>query len=294
VYLAVDLAIFERLVGAPIDGNGNPVLDAKGIPVNRLLVAPPLSPYGRLPSYGVRIPMLTQPRDTRRAFSSKNGNTIKMNDYSRTAFMKVPVFPESLSGADYQDLWPVVTFYWMDESFNSETYIYADPIEMKDVSAPTEQVVNRNGEVVASGPTRMKYMAHPDAYDLLYVIRVWSKDKIELRLICDSVKKLFPARGVLEVERADGTKAALDMFMEGVDNFDVGGAEIAETGEGEQRGYSRAFVYRIEAYVDNTVDTNAMWVEDTVRSRILELTNLQGTLVENVGSVDLLEVGAVE
>jgi hypothetical protein len=293
VYLAVDLAIFERLVGAPLEGTGKPKVDAKGVPINRLLVAPPLSMQTRLPSYGIRIPELIKPRDTKRAFSSKNSVNIKMNDFSRTAFKQIPVFPESIQGEDYQDLWPVVTFYWMDESFNSSTYLYADPIEYPDPSAPTVTAYKRNGDIAASGPTRIKSVAHPDAYDLTYVIRVWSKDKIELRFICEAIKRLFPARGVLEVERWDGTKMALDMMSEGVDNFDVGGAEVAETGEGEQTGYSRAFVYRVEAYSDNTIDTQSTWVEDTVQSRILELAKHQGTLAQAEGLVDLLEVEAV-
>jgi hypothetical protein len=293
-YLSVDLAIFERLVGAPLDSNGRPRLDTKGVPINRILVAPPLSTQAeegeRLPSYGVRIPELSKARDTKRMLSSKNSNSVNLNDFSRQAFRQVPVYAESIDGSDYQNLWPVVTFYWMDENFNSSTYMYADPILIVDPSAPKVDVRNHLGQVIASGQTRVKYLSHPDPVDLIYAIRVWSKDLVELRLICEAVKRLFPARGVLEVEQWNGQKVPYDMLQEGVDNFDVGGGEIAETGEGEQRGYSRAFVYRVEAYSDNTIDTQAMWVEDTVRNRILELANKQGVLAENVGSVDLLEV----
>lgn len=295
--LAIDLAIFERLVGAPLDKEGRPQADSKGVPINRLIVPPPLTAAAeageRYPSYGVRIPKLPRGRDTKRAFSSKNSNNVNLNDFSKGVFAQVPVFAESIDGVDYQDLWPVVTFYWMDEEFNADTYMYADPIDEVDPTAPTAQILNRQGEVIAQRKTRSRKRAHPEPVDHVYAIRVWSKDLVELRLLCEAVKKLFPARGVLEVEQWNGVKAPYDMFQQAVENFDYGGINVSESSEGEQHGYSRAYIYRIEAYQDNTIDTQAVWTEDTVRTRILELANRQGVLAENVGSVDLLEVDEI-
>lgn len=294
--LGVDLAIFERLVGAPLDKDGRPQTDSKGIPINRLIVPPPLTLAAeegeRWPSYGVRIPELTRTRDTKRTFSTKNSKNVNLNDFSTKAWRNVPVFGESIDGADYQDIWPVVTFYWMDEQFNSSIYMYADPIREDDRTSPTMQIVDVDGNVLHSGPARYKLRAHPEPVDLIYAIRVWSKDMVELRALCEAVKRLFPARGVLEVEQWNGSKVPYDMLQESAENFDYGGLNVSESEEGEQHGFSRAFVYRIEAYQDNTIDSQAVWAEDTVRVRVLELAQMQETLATSQ-LMDRLEVEEV-
>lgn len=283
-YLAVDLAIFERLVGAPLDRHGNPKTDEDGIPVNRLIVAPPTSELGRIPSYGARIPLLKSARDGRRGPTRKSQKPfLPYQDWNFHSSKSVPVFPINLEGMKWPEVWPAITYYWIDEEFNADTFLYADPFCNAESTAPDVPVTNRNDKVIAEGPDRLAFRAMPDGYDLIYVIRAYSKDFSEMKWTCDAIRKLFPARGVLEVEQASGEKLAFDMLLERIDNLDEGGQEIGRSlEENDERAFSRGFVYRIESYVDNTspFDTGASWEGDTILTRILELANLQGQLLE--------------
>jgi hypothetical protein len=293
-YLAVDLSIYMRLVGYPIESDGHPKLDSKGIPVNRLLVGPPNSPEGRerLPSYGLRIPNLKDGRTT--SGPKGGGMPYMLRDISKDTFKQIPVWPVNVKGMPPENKWPCVTFHWHDEEFNSQTYIYDDPFRTDAPTAPTVEVVNRNGEVIASGKSRVRFRPHPDEYDLTYVIRVWSKDAVELRLICAAVKKLFPARGVLEVEQSDGSVHPCDMMQQGFVNLDEGGDfnVNATVQSGNQRGYSRAFLYKIEAYQDNTTDVDQIWEERVVIGRILEIATAQDELISTI-DVELQEPNPV-
>jgi hypothetical protein len=282
-YLAIDLAIYERLTGAPLDGQGRPLLDSRGVPRNRSCIAPPLHPKVRLPSYGIRIPQIKEN-------AANSEQVVRPSDILLRSWRQVPVFSDNMTGELFQNAWPAVSFYWFGESFNGSTYVYADPFIEPDPGAPTVEINNRE----LSGPTRARYRGHPDAYDVTYVIRAWALDPTELRLICKRIKELFPARGALEVEQANGDKTVFDMMLESVENLDESGQNVEASIEAEQRNYSRGFIYRIEAYEDNTMDEASMWVETTVRSRLLELARVQGTLVENVGLVDLPEAKAVK
>jgi hypothetical protein len=284
-YLAVELALYERLTGAPVDAHGRPMADSAGVPTNRHLIAPPLSRVERLPSYGVRIPNVRPERII-------SGATGRNKDLLST-WRQIPVFHENLEGEAFANTWPAVSFYWLDEAFNASTYNYADHNLEPDPGAPQVNVLNRTGLVISHGPTRGRYYPRPDPYDLTYMIRGWAKDATEIRLICESIKRLFPARTALEVGLSDGSRAVFDMILEDIQNLDSTGQEIDVAVEAEQRGYSRGFIYRIESYQDNTLDKEQTWSEETVRNRLLELANMQRRIVEDAGAVDLLETKAL-
>jgi hypothetical protein len=299
-YLAADLAVFERLVGAPLDSNGRPKTDENGVPVNLLLCAPPLyqpEEVTRLPSYGVRIPMTRQGVDATRGRSTQNPRPFKpTRDFVFGAWRNVPVFPVNIEGRDWSNIWPCVTYYCQDETFNASTFIYADPFGRDAPDAPTIEVTNRRGKVLATGVQNNERRPHPEAYDLHYGIQVYSKDSTELRWICDAVKKLFPARGSIEVEQMDGSRLQLDMLMEGDPvNLDIGNREVAMSmADNEQRHFSRLFTYRIESYIDNTggFEAKDRWQEYAITNRILELADLQNNLIETV-DVEAVEAHSV-
>jgi hypothetical protein len=284
-YLAVELALFERLTGWPLDSQGRPRLDDKGVPINRLLIAPPLSPFLHLPSYGVRIPSFRKER-------SVNGRTVRPKDLDRQ-WQQVPVFSESLKGEEFANAWPAVSFYWMDEAFNASTYLYGDHLLEPDPGAPEAQALNRKNEVISHGPARGRYRPRPDPFDLTYMIRVWAKDATEIRLLCESIKRIFPARTALEVDLYDGSRAIYDMILEDIQNLDAGGAEVEASMEEEEEHYSKGFIYRIESYQDSSLDEETVWAETTVRSRLLEVANMQQRIIEAESGVDLMETKAL-
>lgn len=287
-FLAVDLALYERLVGAPLSSRGTPKTDARGIPVNRLLLAPPGAPMTRTPSYGVRVPVLRQgvgaSKDATRALRPNK-------DFVFNTHQQIPVFPVNIESREWPTVWPSVTFYWYDLLFNPSTYTYADQFCEPADGTPELEVTNRNGEVIASGPREQTFRAHPEPYDATYVIRTFSKSFAETKWMSKAILDLFPARGVLEVEQADGSKLALDMSLDRVENLDEMGQNVAMSAEGEQRFFSRGFIYTVEGYADNTGGFNALecgrggggpngsWTERSITDRILELADMQNNLL---------------
>lgn len=287
--LSVDLALFERLVGAPLDANGNPVRDANGIPVNRLIPAPATYPKRRLPSYGVRVPALRTGGDLKRGGSTTNDRPLNPNrDLSRSSSARVPVFPLNIEGREWPDVWPCVTYSWFGMEFNPSTYIFDDPFCGPDPSAPTVDATDRDGNVIASGPKRNLFRAHPDPYDLTYIIRTYAKSLQETAMMVESILRIFPARTGLEITQADGSKRAVDMILDRVENLDRDGQLVPMSQDpAEQRHFSRALVYTIETNLDTTagpvvregcdLGTGIEWTEETVRCRLLELADIYNT-----------------
>lgn len=286
-YLAVELALYERLVGAPLDAHGKPVVDAKGVPVNRLIPGPPGAPEerARLPSYGVRIPEISVGKNVH---GGKHGfNPVNLRDVSRVSFRKVPVYPVNTRGEEIKDVWPCVTYHWYEESFDVASFVYDGYYKEAAPTAPTTQVTTRDSEVIEV-PSRYRFKPRSEPYNLQYIIRAYSKNPTEIRLICESIKDLFPARTGIEVTRADGTKTAFDMILNDVLNLDVGGHhEVSANLTGDERYYCKGFVYTIESYTDNSDDTRFVWEERTIRQRILELADAQGRLLETVAAEEL-------
>lgn len=291
MFLALDLAIFERLVGAPLDGNGDPKRDARGIPVNRLLIAPPLHPKRHLPSYGVRIPDMKRGVDVTRGRSTDNPKPFHPHkDFTHKSSRRVPILPLNIEGRSWDVVWPCITFSWYDMVFGS-AYVYADPFCAADRSAPTVQATDRNGSVVASGPKRLAFRNHPEPYDVTYSIRAYAKSLYEVSVMVEAIKRIFPGKGAIEVEQADGSRLALDMMFNRLENLDVGGQNVPMAAEhDDQRHFSRALIYTVEGYTDNTGEFDGDdgcsgnigtgWTAETVRSRILEMADVQNSSAE--------------
>jgi len=306
--LEVDWAIYKRLVGFPLDSSGRPRLDpATGLPVNREVIGPPdLNPYERiydeatgefttvyprLPSYGVRIPLVKGPRAPQ-GITTFNPDGLPLFDkLERNAFKQVPVFDQNITGRKIEDIWPCVTFRWSGLDFDPRVFVYHDPFGAPDTSSPPYSVLNRDGAVVQSGFEKNIVRPHPESWPMTYVITAFAKSEIELGLICSQIVRLFPGRGALNVEFADGTVHPCDMLLQRTETLDEGGDQVLMTRGGEeQRGFVRAFVYTVEAYTDNTV--NAYGSDDirkvtAIKERILELDSVMGGLATKESEQDL-------
>lgn len=308
--LEVDLALYRRLSGAPLDERGRPQTDGNGEPINREMIGPPdLRPYERvydeetatytavlptLPSYGVRIPLVKG--SSRHGLTSFNQDAVPLFDkFEPHSFRQVPVFDQNMTGRKIDDVWPCVTFRWMGMDFDAKTFVYHDPFGSQDTESPAVNITNRLGTTIQSGYSRNLRRPHPQAWSLSYVVTVHAKSLVELALICSSVTRLLPARGALNVSFADGSQHACDMLLQRTETMDEGGNEVLMTrGPEEQRSYARAFVYTVEGYEDNTV--NKFGVLDTrstvaIRERILELDRLQDGILRAQESNEDLNLG---
>lgn len=264
-YLAIDLAIWERLTGAPLDKNGNPVVDDNGIPVNRHLpglintepneveasngvVGPPPRP-----SYGVRIPVLNHHiHKTRMPYKVPNTNHNAVSpprlatDFAKHNYVAVPVYPQNIEGLDLSSVWPAVTFNWLDSFPDTVSTTYGD---YGMVPAPNAAIITKDG---VTGADRRIYLPTPEAFVATVMIRVYAKNSTDLKLICDCIHRLFPNHTALLVELADGSKRSFSMSLLGVENLDFGGRENSRTLSNE-RELSRGFIYEISGFVDNSL-----------------------------------------
>lgn len=272
-YLAIDLAIWERLVGAPLDDKGRPVVDENNVPVNRLvpgwintepneaeeaagIVGPPPRP-----SYGVRIPMmLSSQAQHRMSYSLPNTSMNAQRpprvttDFAPHNYLHVPVYPQNIEGIDLAQVWPAVTFYWMDTYIVPELSPYGDYGYYPAVNA-ADVALNIPGEEPIVGKDRLVYIPTGDAFTSVMAIRVYSKYDHEIKLICDCIHRIFPTRTSLFVERADGSTVAFAMSLVGVDNLDRFNINIPKTIH-RDREFSRAFVYEVSGTIDNTMMLN--------------------------------------
>lgn len=296
-YLESDLAIYKRLVGYPLDNEGRPVLDASGIPMNRCVSGPPnQARFASLPgavgqqalpnswpSWGIRIPYAKQPYELKQFLSRNDPQAVRTiaESFQQNAFRQIPVFDENLDGRAWANVWPCVTFRLQQDKPQASTFVFADPFTTP--VGDTVNITNQFGEVIQTGQSQLQMRQHPDSYDLYYMIRAWSKNRIELGLIVNAIKYLFPMKSSIEVTFADGSAHVCDMLMEDIVNLDFGGDELSmQFAPEEQRYYSRGLVYRIEGYFDNTINaygTNDVYDLNLIFSRIMELATIQNQLV---------------
>lgn len=263
--LTVDLAIFKRLTGWPLDSNGRPEVDpVTHVPVNRVMVGPPRLNGVPQPSYGVRIPVS---RYGVKSFDLTTGSpeTTKVNydGYEPDVFRQIPVFWEGTSGRDWESIWPCVIFGQTGVQPGS-IFVYYDDIETPD---PSQGTIIVDGQEVPAG---YFLSPHPENKNLQYAIKVFAKTATELSLISAAVERLFPERTALYVERADGSIICYDMFRYLVDDLSTRPSDKEKSLVGDERFYGRAYNYRVEAYDDYTVQAFGDMYSQARESRILE------------------------
>lgn len=304
LFLEVDLAIYTRLVGAPLNSKGLPIVDNNGVPVNRAVIGPPdLNPnlfiYDTvsgapipqrplLPSYGIRIPTLVPPYKALRGLTSRDPDAMRIftAGFDPNTFRQVPVFDQNINDRKYDDVWPAVTFRWSDTEYEPKTFMYHDPIGAFDTK--TSAPVNIQGAAgvgtIESGYAAALIRPHPESWNVIYTISAWSKDSVELELICAQIMYLFNGKGAIDVTWQNGEVHTCDMLLQRVVNLDERGDEVTPgIGAEEARPFGRAYVYLIEAYLDNT--TNQFGVHDvrsvpTVVERLIEIDNIVAGTIE--------------
>ena len=283
VFLELDLAVFRRLVGAPLDSKGLPLIDPKTRePYNRHRVGPPDHGGGEVPSYGIRIPTMTHPHDAAHNLTSKSPNSTPLfKGFNKNSFRQVPVFSENIEGRKWADVWPCVTFRCNSVVADPQpgAYQYFDTVITPDPEASKIEILDRVG-VVDRGPTARMERPHPEPYLIQYAITARAKNPIEVDLICQQIMYLLPQKSALVVGYANGETHPCDMSLDGVVVLDAGGDDIpmAETPQ-EQRNYGRMFLYKVEAWVDNTTNYYGLLdnrrVDELVYSRLLTLQDTQ-------------------
>ena len=286
-YLAIDLALWERLSGAPCDGRGLPKLDGR-IPVNRSMPGIPgiepteedaakgiLSPPRR-PSYGVRIPRRARDEHLTPTYQMPNAAAYHAppslhNDFSKTNFVQIPVVPHNNLGKRFEQCYPLVSFHWIGQELRSNAFTYDTFFTAPAADAPD---VEAGGEV---GKDKLQILTTGEPYTLTYGIRVYSRFDWELKLICTSIHQLFPAITSLYVTLADGSEVNYSMRLSGVEELFENRFDI-QTTISEERSFGKIFMFEIDAFTDTSLVTSgggfgqeAPPEDFVIRQRILDM-----------------------
>lgn len=303
LFLEASLAIFKRLTGYPLDQHGRPLLDPKtNKPLNRELIGPPDLNFAtkyrdsvtgewvdippRLPSYGVRIPMVATAPGTRGSSTDDPSARLGKAGHVASAMKQVPVFEMNTTGKSWEDVFPCVTFRWTSFA-NGKDVPYHEPFVTDDTSGPQRQLLDEAGDVIAEGYEHQFIRPMPDQVNVTYMITCHARDTTEMSLLCACIMELFPQAGALVTQLQDGSEHACDMFRERAVNYDDGGDFVSATqGPEGQQALIRAFYYIVETYMDNT--TNQYGVQETahatrraatITEAMFEIATLQDNLV---------------
>lgn len=277
--LAVDLAIFKRLTGWPLDSSGRPVVDPTTlVPVNRTLVGPPRLEGVLQPSYGVRLPV---PKMDISQYDLKTTSPETVKPYADgfhpDMFTQVPVFWESTNGRDWESVFPSVIF-GETGTVAPDVYVYYDDIERPDPAAGT--LTLPDGTIVPAGYI---ISPHPEQTIFTYCIKAFAMTRVEMSLLSTQIERLFPQKTALIVERADGSTLAFDMIRYSIDDLSVRSGDKEKAFVGDLRFYGKAYNYRVEAYGDfessGFGDQFSQQREATLLSYIMELVDSQNRLL---------------
>jgi hypothetical protein len=269
--IALTLALFERISGAPFDSAGRPQLRADGTPNNR---------HG---SYGVRLPAPKTLAALRQSLASDNGGGLRPwgRGFEQTAYQPVRVQVDGVDGLRNDQVWPSVSIVETDILPGTDPYLFNDPIEE---TSGTATITNPITGQTFTGTDRVRSRRHPDPYNMVYTIGVFAKSSVERALLSRSVLYILGMKGAISVEKPDGTFRMVDYFFDRTAMVNQGEAYNPKTGliETEDRHLAAHHTYIFETHLDNSVqgfgthDFGA-W-ETTILSRLLEIQSTDGTI----------------
>lgn len=173
----------------------------------------------------------------------------------------IPVYRFSARGVRNVETWPCLSYELVGASFNPARYIWrADrfrqpvitsrvEIELEDQKGIKGRPASQTPRTKKVGPTLLEVRDHPEPFDLMYEVRVWSKDFGEALMLQRLLLELFPARGKLDTVQQDGTAKSWELLLQGITNVD----DEEPTAERQTlRASSWVYTYVVETFLDNT------------------------------------------
>lgn len=228
MYVALDKAIRDRLEGNPRDRLGNPVSAANP---------------------GVRYPVYN------RATSLRDEKFDPFNVIPNQWRM-CPIFKRSSHGKDWSMIFPCVVFGYASISPNPEVWL--PPVSKNKITTHSGNLVtlrNRAGEVIAVGYPTTIDRPLPEGFNILVQIEVHAKVEYEALALLHGLYTVFPQRGQLLVQQADGSSHSCDMSMLGDTVVSVPedpSLEDASAAQEDFREHSYIVSYLVEGYQDTT------------------------------------------
>lgn len=276
--LALTLALFERLSGAPLDSERRTRLQANGTPVNR---------HG---SYGVRIPVPKTVQALRQALASDNPAGVRLwgRGLEQTTYQPVLVQVDGVDGKRNDEVWPCVTIVETDILPGSDPYFYRDPIEE---TTGVATITNPITGGTTTGTDQVRTRRHPDPYNVVYTVGAFARSSIERNLLTRAILYILGPKGAISVENPDGTYRMVDYSHDRTAYVNQGEAYNPKRGSvaTEDQHMAAHLTYVFETHLDNSAQgfgTHdwSSW-ENTILTRILEIQSTDGQIWE--GRVNL-------
>ena len=248
MFVALDKALQAKLEGRPRDRWGNPS-------------DPATNP-------GIRIPI----------FERRNLAKTDAFDPFRTIpdrWDQVAIFNKKTQGREWEEIFPCVTYDLITMVPQWETWLPPSRKNRVVLAGEGGDVVvyNQYGDIVGSGKEISASRPLGDPLDLMYQIEVHSKIEYEAYFILRALNKVFPLRGNLLVEQADGSTPSFDMSLTdmAILEEETPAYEGSTGGPGDYLYRRYAWTYLIEGFIDTTWPYNKS-THPTITDFQLEIT----------------------
>lgn len=277
---ALLFAIFRRLTGYPLDSQGRPLVDDKGLPQNR---------DGK---FGLRIPAkksTTSGPISPQGTATPEAWRFGTRGYEPNNYVQVPVHAEGIDTKRWETVFPSASFTISDVQPGGDPYIY-DPHDGEDgigQDSGTATVTNPVTGYTMAVPDHRTVRANPEPWDVYVTVSLYARDIFQMAHLERALLVLFPQKGAIDVEQLDGTFRTLDCFFVRYSVMDQGEPYDPVEGVGPQGDsfVKRAYTWKIETSLDNSVSgfgTYDFVTQQMILQRIVDLETMQQKLIEQV------------
>lgn len=193
----------------------------------------------------------------------------------------VPVWHVQARGRRVVDVYPSISFEMVGFIFAPTRYIWKDDrirktggkqaqvrVEFRDHKGMPGRRSSETKRTVTYGPAYHESREHPEPYNLIYEVRLWSKDHDSDHIYQRMILEALPARGFLQTVQQDGTPKTCEMYQQSVNSVD----DPEPTAEdSERKEFSWVYTYAVETFLDNTevTEINRTMTEREFTSEVL-------------------------
>ncbi len=162
----------------------------------------------------------------------------------------LPVFPYSITGADYRD-WPAIHVALTGDAERIDNTWHAFP-DKRIERVPGSQVTVALGDgTEITGFSVQKVTDAPKPRTFTFEIRVWAYTESEMSEISARLFDLLDDRGYLDVVLRNGDETSYDTTLSSTAQIELPRAIVDQSPE--VREYSQVLTYTVEGYRDNSL-----------------------------------------
>jgi hypothetical protein len=182
---------------------------------------------------------------------------LRKDSYTQIGQLRVPIFLFDVSGANWNNVYPSITFEILDihprfdESAIFQSASYLGDMWQTPIPESIGEVIDNDGTRMGWFPRMESRRAVEHPLNILFETRVYAKDPILSALLVQYIYDVFPPRHFIRVPQKDGTYRDWDLLWQAYSDLDRRQAVRSDT-PGVEREYAKVITYRVEGYFDNT------------------------------------------